>query len=30
VKASLVTNAPRFSAARMVDEYAERIYPARP
>ena len=30
VKASLATNAPRFSAARMVDEYAERIYPARP
>jgi starch phosphorylase len=30
VKASLVTNAPRFSAARMVDDYAERIYPGRP
>jgi starch phosphorylase len=29
VKASLVTNAPRFSAARMIDEYAERIYPSR-
>jgi starch phosphorylase len=29
VKASLLTNAPRFSAARMIDEYAERIYPAR-
>jgi starch phosphorylase len=27
VKRSLVTNAPRFSATRMIDEYAERIYP---
>ena len=29
VKASLVTNGPRFSAARMVEEYASTIYPAR-
>jgi starch phosphorylase len=28
VKQSLVTLAPRFSAARMVNEYVERIYPA--
>lgn len=28
MKASLASNAPRFSATRMVDEYAERIYPA--
>ncbi len=27
VKRSLRTNGPRFSAARMVEEYAERIYP---
>ena len=27
VRASLKTNGPRFSAARMVGEYAERIYP---
>jgi starch phosphorylase len=27
MKASLRTNAPRFSAARMVDDYAARIYP---
>jgi starch phosphorylase len=27
VKASLVTNAPRFCAARMIDDYAERVYP---
>jgi starch phosphorylase len=27
VKRSLATNGPRFSAARMVGEYAERIYP---
>ena len=27
VKASLVTNAPRFSAARMIDDYAAKIYP---
>jgi starch phosphorylase len=27
VKASLATNGPRFSAARMVDEYASRLYP---
>ena len=27
VKRSLKTNGPRFSAARMVQEYAERIYP---
>jgi starch phosphorylase len=27
VKASLKTNGPRFSAARMVEEYAARIYP---
>jgi starch phosphorylase len=27
VKASLRTNGPRFSAARMVEEYATRIYP---
>jgi glycogen phosphorylase len=27
VRASLKTNGPRFSAARMVEEYAERIYP---
>ncbi len=27
VKRSLKTNGPRFSAARMVSEYAERIYP---
>jgi starch phosphorylase len=30
VKRSLRTNGPRFSAARMVEEYAERIYPAGP
>ena len=29
MKASLASNVPRFSASRMVDEYAERIYPAR-
>ncbi|MGI8975049.1 MAG: alpha-glucan family phosphorylase [Gaiella sp.] len=29
VKTSLVTNGPRFSATRMVREYAERIYPDR-
>jgi glycogen phosphorylase len=29
VKRSLRTNGPRFSAARMVEEYAERIYPPR-
>ncbi len=29
VKRSLKTNGPRFSAARMVQEYAERIYPPR-
>ena len=28
VKASLRTNGPRFSASRMVAEYADRIYPA--
>jgi starch phosphorylase len=28
VKASLATNVPRFSAARMVEEYVERIYRA--
>jgi starch phosphorylase len=28
VRASLKTNGPRFSAARMVGEYAERIYPS--
>jgi starch phosphorylase len=28
VKTSLKTNGPRFSAARMVEEYASRIYPA--
>jgi starch phosphorylase len=28
VKRSLRTNGPRFSAARMVEEYAARIYPA--
>src|SRR4029077_2033567 len=28
VKRALVTCAPRFTATRMVDEYAERIYPA--
>jgi starch phosphorylase len=28
VKRSLRTNGPRFSAARMVEEYVERIYPA--
>jgi hypothetical protein len=27
VRASLKTNGPRFSAARMVTEYADRIYP---
>jgi starch phosphorylase len=27
VKRSLRTNGPRFSAARMVEEYAARIYP---
>ena len=27
VKHSLVTCAPRFSATRMVNDYAERIYP---
>jgi starch phosphorylase len=27
VKRSLRTNGPRFSAARMVEEYASRIYP---
>ena len=27
VKASIATNAPRFSATRMLDEYASRIYP---
>lgn len=27
VKANLRTNAPRFSAARMVSDYADRIYP---
>ena len=27
VRASLKTNGPRFSAARMVGEYAEKIYP---
>ena len=27
VKHSLRTNGPRFSAARMVEEYAARIYP---
>jgi starch phosphorylase len=27
LRASLKTNGPRFSAARMVEEYAERIYP---
>jgi glycogen phosphorylase len=27
VKRSLATNGPRFSAARMVEEYAQRIYP---
>jgi starch phosphorylase len=27
VKRSLQTNGPRFSAARMVEEYAARIYP---
>ena len=26
VKRSLHTNGPRFSAARMVEEYADRIY----
>ena len=26
MKASLMTNAPRFSATRMLDEYADRIY----
>jgi starch phosphorylase len=30
VKTSLVTCGPAFSAARMVDEYAERIYPNSP
>ncbi len=29
VKRSLRTNGPRFSAARMVEEYADRIYPPR-
>jgi len=28
MKESLASNVPRFSATRMVDEYAERIYPA--
>ena len=28
VRRSLLTNGPRFSAARMVEEYARRIYPA--
>jgi glycogen phosphorylase len=28
VRASLKTNGPRFSAARMVEEYAQRIYPS--
>jgi starch phosphorylase len=28
VKASLQTNGPRFSAARMVEDYARSIYPA--
>jgi starch phosphorylase len=28
IKRALVTCAPRFTATRMVDEYAERIYPA--
>ena len=27
VKASIATNAPRFSATRMLDDYASRIYP---
>ena len=30
VRHSLKTNGPRFSATRMVREYAERIYPAAP
>ena len=30
VKRSLRTNGPRFSAARMVEEYAARIYPTGP
>nr|MBA2383226.1 alpha-glucan family phosphorylase [Actinomycetota bacterium] len=29
VKASIATNAPRFSATRMLDEYVSRIYPRR-
>jgi starch phosphorylase len=29
VKRSLRTNGPRFSAARMVEEYAAAIYPPR-
>ena len=29
VKASLLTNGPRFSAARMVEEYASTIYPVQ-
>ena len=28
VKNSLKTNGPRFSATRMVKEYAERLYPS--
>jgi starch phosphorylase len=27
MKASLLTNGPRFSATRMVEEYAASIYP---
>ena len=29
VRASLLTNGPRFSAARMVEEYASVVYPTR-
>jgi hypothetical protein len=29
MKASLRTIGPRFCATRMVDEYVQRIYPAR-
>ena len=27
IKASLLTNGPRFCASRMIDEYATKIYP---
>ena len=29
IKASLATNGPKFSATRMVDDYAARMYPSR-